>query len=69
MARAVYEATPVKDVYTMWLDIIKEYSILAITKESDRLPALLGLAKFLSQKFQTLYLAGLWESNLAIGLL
>jgi hypothetical protein len=59
MAQAVHKATPVKDVHTMWLDIVEEYSMLAITKESDRLPALLGLAKFLSQKFQTLYLAGL----------
>jgi hypothetical protein len=69
MARAVHEATPVEDVHRIWLDIVEEYSMLAITKESDRLPALSGLAKFLSQKFQTLYLAGLWESNLIIGLL
>ena len=69
MARAVHEVTPVEDVHKMWLDVVEEYSMLAITKESDRLPALSGLAKFLSQKFQTLYLAGLWESNLAIGLL
>jgi hypothetical protein len=59
MARAVHEATPVKDVHTMWLDIVEEYSMLAITKESNKLPALLGLVKFLSQKFQTLYLASL----------
>jgi hypothetical protein len=69
MARAVHEATPSEDVHRIWLDIEEEYSMLAITKESDRLPALSGLAKFLSQKFQALYLAGLWESNLAIGLL
>jgi hypothetical protein len=69
IALAVDEATPVEDVHTMWLDIVEEYSMLAITKESDRLPALSGLAKFLSKKVQSIYLAGLWESNLAIGLL
>lgn len=69
MARAVHESTPVEYVHTIWLGVVEEYSMLAITKESDRLPALSGLAKILSQKLQTLYLAGLWESNLAIGLL
>jgi hypothetical protein len=59
MAQAVHEATPVEDVHTMWLDIVKEYFMLAITKESDKLLALSGLAKFFSQKFQTLYLASL----------
>jgi hypothetical protein len=69
IALAAGEATPIEDVHKMWLDIVEEYSMLAITKESDRLPALSGLAKFLSQKIQSIYLAGLWESNLAIGLL
>ncbi|KAH9218068.1 heterokaryon incompatibility protein-domain-containing protein [Leptodontidium sp. 2 PMI_412] len=69
IALAVDEATPVEDVHTMWLDIVEEYSMLALTKESDRLPALSGLAKYLSQRVQSIYLAGLWESSLAIGLL
>ncbi|KAH7400299.1 heterokaryon incompatibility protein-domain-containing protein [Cadophora sp. MPI-SDFR-AT-0126] len=69
IALAIDEATPIEMVHKMWLDIVEEYSMLALTKESDRLPALSGLAKRLSEKVQSAYLAGSWESNLAIGLL
>lgn len=74
MAMAVYSATDTAD-YTadsacrFWFSIVENYSRLALTKESDRLPALSGLATFFSQQFKTRYLAGLWESHLAEGLL
>ncbi|KAH7363868.1 heterokaryon incompatibility protein-domain-containing protein [Rhexocercosporidium sp. MPI-PUGE-AT-0058] len=48
-----------EDVHRLWFDIVQEYSQLALTKESDRLPALSGLASLLSQKLRTPYLAGL----------
>jgi hypothetical protein len=69
IAQTVDDETPLRDAHQLWLDIVEEYSMLALTKESDRLPALAGLADFLSQKFQTLYLAGLWQDDLPIQLL
>ncbi|KAG4425138.1 hypothetical protein IFR04_001705 [Cadophora malorum] len=69
IALAADGATSVEDTQKMWLDIVEEYSMLALTKESDRLPALSGLAKSLSHRVQASYLAGLWENNIVIGLL
>lgn len=69
IARAVDQAAPIENVRLIWQHILKDYTTLALTKESDRLPALSGLANFLSQRFETRYLAGLWEDNLAVELL
>jgi hypothetical protein len=69
IALAVGETESTADAYELWLDVIEEYSMLAITKESDRFPALSGLASFLSQKLRSSYLAGLWEEHLTVGLL
>lgn len=69
IAQAVDDPTSIDDVYQLWLDIVEEYSMLAITKESDRLPALSGLASFLSPKLRSPYLAGLWRDHLTVGLL
>jgi len=68
IARAVDQATPIENVRLIWQHILKDYTTLALTKESDRLPAISGLASFLSQRFETRYLAGLWEDNLAVEL-
>ena len=40
IAQAVEEFVLVEDVYRIWLDIVEEYYMLTITKESDSLPAL-----------------------------
>lgn len=52
-----------------WYKLILAYSGLQITYETDRLPALSGLASAFSRKLKTTYLAGLWESDLWRGLL
>ncbi|PVH85645.1 HET-domain-containing protein, partial [Cadophora sp. DSE1049] len=69
IARATHPDTPIVHVQGIWQNILRHYHTLALTKESDRLPALSGLASFLSQKLRTRYLAGLWEDNLAVELL
>lgn len=69
IAQAIDESTPIGELHKLWLDIVEEYSMLAITKDSDRLPALSGLASFLSRRVQSPYLAGLWQEHLPIGLL
>ncbi|KAK1986953.1 heterokaryon incompatibility protein [Colletotrichum cereale] len=52
-----------------WYDMVSAYSRRGITKSYDRLPALSGLAKVMEECTGQKYVAGLWESHLAYGLL
>jgi len=58
-----------EEVFNTWRGVVTQYSGLLLTRESDRLPALAGLA----QRFQTAvgcpYLAGLWGDDLLRALL
>lgn len=47
-----------------WLSLLNQYSTLSITKGSDVLPALSGLAKFWQSPETGKYLAGIWEKNI-----
>jgi hypothetical protein len=47
-----------------WQGVISEYTALSLTKESDILPAISGLARQFAQKRSSRYLAGLWEDSL-----
>ena len=47
----------------IWHRLIEQYSFLKLTKPTDRLPALSGLAQRASL-FSGTYLAGLWRANL-----
>jgi hypothetical protein len=55
-------------IYAYWTELISIYSRLQLTKESDRLPALSGLAKYFSTIVQDKYVAGLWRKDLRVGL-
>jgi hypothetical protein len=59
----------VKQTGNLWFDIISLYSRLKLSNESDRLPALSGLAKRFSDVFLGSYLGGLWETDLPQALL
>lgn len=50
-----------------WNLLIEEYTRLHLTRESDRLPALSGIAA--AQEARSEYLAGIWAENLPAGLL
>jgi hypothetical protein len=52
----------------VWWSLVSAYTGKLITKESDRLPALSGLAKALRSCLETEYLAGLWADRLALDL-
>ncbi|KAI8951691.1 heterokaryon incompatibility protein-domain-containing protein [Xylaria longipes] len=54
---------------SQWLEILKEYTSLALTFARDRFPALSGAAQ-LSHQFRRgdKYVAGLWESEMLVGL-
>jgi Heterokaryon incompatibility protein (HET) len=55
--------------FEMWYEIVSEYSVRKLTFKRDRLPALSGLARKFHSSQTGSYLAGLWEKDLAGGLL
>ncbi|KAL7955547.1 heterokaryon incompatibility domain-containing protein [Trichoderma compactum] len=58
-----------KDVnYVDWYKMVEDYTGRFITKSCDRVPALSGLAKAVSQSSKDEYLAGLWKNGLIEGL-
>lgn len=62
-------AKPEQDVAELWLYMVANYSRRSITMESDRFPALQGLAKEFRGLIGGRYLAGLWQNDLANGLM
>ncbi|KAH6677603.1 heterokaryon incompatibility protein-domain-containing protein [Halenospora varia] len=52
-----------------WFEVVEEFSRLRLTRESDRLPALIGVATVFQASLKCGYLAGLWEKDIARGLL
>ncbi|CAG8974773.1 hypothetical protein HYALB_00000385 [Hymenoscyphus albidus] len=56
-------------ILTAWLNIVEEYSTLRLTRESDRLPALHGVATVFQDKLGCGYLSGIWQSDIARGVL
>jgi serine/threonine protein kinase len=53
----------------LWRDIVREYSKRQLSRSSDKLPALAGLAAIISAANGYQYLAGLWNDDLKHGLL
>ena len=52
-----------------WMDIVKKCTSRKLTKQSDRLPTLSGLARSLQEKGFGEYVAGLWNKHLPAQLL
>lgn len=52
-----------------WHRMIEDYTARSITKHTDRLPALSGLAQAVARETKGVYLAGLWKAGLLEGLL
>lgn len=52
-----------------WMEVVMAYTKLNLTKESDTLPALSGLAASFQTRLTSGYLAGMWRSDLARSLL
>jgi Heterokaryon incompatibility protein (HET) len=67
---AVFGRDEVQELAGRWGSIVQRYTSLALTKESDRLPALSGSAKqFLRPGTLGAYYAALWENDFIRGLL
>ncbi|KAF3038950.1 hypothetical protein E8E11_006698 [Didymella keratinophila] len=52
-----------------WLQIIEDYTKRNLTFESDKLPALQGLAQYVIDLTRDQYMFGLWKSSIELGLL
>jgi hypothetical protein len=55
--------------YDRWLELVQTYSQLKLTYNTDRLPALSGIAYLVAAKTKDTYIAGLWKKDIAVGLL
>lgn len=60
---------PSNNLYERWFRLIGAYSPRTLTYESDKLPAISGVAKEMADFTGDRYLAGLWEGDLTQGLL
>ena len=56
------------EVYDWWLKATSEYCKRRLTYPMDALPAIAGVANVVSQLTNDIYLAGLWQNDLARGL-
>jgi hypothetical protein len=65
-----YEALdPRRRYFEDWYSVVEHYSTRNLTKPTDKLPALSGLAKIMQRLYGCTYLAGLWKEDLEYGLL
>jgi Heterokaryon incompatibility protein (HET) len=53
-----------EDLYQEWPLLVMEFTTKDLTRESDRLHAISGLARSMEQRTSDVYLCGLWASNL-----
>lgn len=66
ISKAIYQE--VDDIYEKWYRVVGEYARLSLTKHTDRLPAIAGIARQVQLRTDDTYLAGLWKSNIPRGL-
>ncbi|KXX74358.1 hypothetical protein MMYC01_208370 [Madurella mycetomatis] len=55
--------------WVSWYRMIEDYTARSVTKPTDRLPALSGLAQAITKETGGEYMAGLWKSGLLEGLI
>jgi hypothetical protein len=60
---------PGKNWIHHWQEVIKHYTSLKLSSESDRLPAVSGVAKLVAESMKCDYLAGMWRDTLIQDLL
>lgn len=56
------------NIYDQWYHVIGKYGTLNLTKQSDKLPAIAGIARQVQLATGDTYLAGLWKSDIERGL-
>lgn len=58
-----------QELADLWLEVVTSFSALSLSHESDRLPALSGIASRFQGSLLKTYVAGLWQEDLVRGLL
>lgn len=58
-----------EDVYSFWRTFLNRYAGMDLTIEQDRLPAVAGIARILSELVDDNFVAGFWEGDLLRSLL
>lgn len=69
LLRGLGKAERPENIYDVWWKVLNEFTARNITHESDRLPALSGLAKFFQSHKAGEYLAGFWKEDILLSLL
>lgn len=62
------ESGPTLTAYRGWYKMIEDYSERQLSFHSDRLPALSGIASEVADHTSDRYIAGIWETNAALGI-
>lgn len=57
-----------ENIYNQWYRVVEIYAQLRLTKHTDRLPALAGVAQQVQSRTHDTYLSGIWKSELIRGL-
>jgi Heterokaryon incompatibility protein (HET) len=69
----VFTSNPLRNFddisFSSWFGVVEDFSRLKLTYQSDRLPALMGIAQIFWEKLRCSYLKGIWEQDVAKGLL
>jgi hypothetical protein len=65
----VYSNPKYTGVHFSWKDVVKEFTQRKLTFDSDRLPAISGLAELMKSDAASDYACGLWKQDLALHLL
>ncbi|KAF2251986.1 HET-domain-containing protein, partial [Trematosphaeria pertusa] len=61
---SITNAYPAQKLFTMWQGMIYSYTRRQLTKRSDKLPAISGIAALVQQRTGSSYIAGLWKDNI-----
>lgn len=54
--------------YLQWYEIVAEYTNWGLTFDSDKLPAISGIAKAFKSQIESMYIAGIWQEDFIAGL-
>jgi hypothetical protein len=65
----VQDPTKLSSVYTRWYLLLEAYTRLQLTYETDKFPAISGLAKEFERQTGDEYVAGIWKGDFHRGLL
>ena len=67
---SLYSTTPRLDSTLLgWYNMVEAYSEMQLTKRSDIIPAISGIAALVSEQHGLTFVAGLWKEDMARGLL